>query len=652
MKGHLAASSSRISIFIIILLALTGCDNYSLKKYINQKWPPVSLEQQRAEAITNFSENLGLVTYPTLGFSLNLNSISSLLLNEELQKDGIVDINLSSDHQLLEVFVKFDVNAADISDETIIDNLQPKIKGDITFYAGVTNSFNQEDNNIDFRILPYLHHVNVESIQIKEKYEVGKNGELLFAILNDYSDNISGELSRLKIMEFNIPASYTKPVMLSDALKNQKVGEGVKVNFTDKPINPPFKLTNIITLINNNKISGMIELYDESLYELESPIVEPVAEKADYPALVSRYNDIESKVFSGINQEHSGWFGVRKDLISHLLSNSLNQAQLCVSVDASTRNQSKQKIDLPDGSGINCTPTRDCRQTRNCQYDPNVDRRNCRACILRNPFGGCSIRGNDPLCEIAKATQNELYKADAAAKKLNCERIKETKRLACEAEKATEKGLCETKKAALDLIGNTGNFANVESDIKMNGNANLCIENTTIDANFSSINSSIRASGKVRVNVGFKFVPLEIVGLLTCPFPWTEDYGATATVLEQSIPFNANISLSTDNGKAIYSYAVSPLSIEAELSPTPAELIIKVLESTNMNMACPVTGVARTVTVPLRPFIPLFPETHTFKSKEVVDSGEIELPELSVSGRKLIQEFTITEEVIFYSLKE
>lgn len=77
---------------------------------------------------------------------------------------------------------------------------------------------------------------------------------------------------------------------------------------------------------------------------------------------------------------------------------------------------------------IDCTPTRDCSLQSH-------DERNCSACILRNPFGGCLVRGNDPACEAAKASQNQIYLAQKAA---------------CEAQKAAEKASCEAAKAAVE----------------------------------------------------------------------------------------------------------------------------------------------------------------------------------------------------------
>lgn len=110
---------------------------------------------------------------------------------------------------------------------------------------------------------------------------------------------------------------------------------------------------------------------------------------------------------------------------------------------------------------IDCTPTRDCTfssvdctPTRDCgNLELQRDTRDCSACVLRNIFtGGCSIRGNDPVCEVSKATQNALYDADYAARKLDCERIKAQDKAFCEADKAARKLDCERIKAQDKLV--------------------------------------------------------------------------------------------------------------------------------------------------------------------------------------------------------
>ncbi len=97
-----------------------------------------------------------------------------------------------------------------------------------------------------------------------------------------------------------------------------------------------------------------------------------------------------------------------------------------------------------DTLNVNCSSSRDCTQTRDCSFPVKKDTRNCSACLVKDPISGkCLTRGNDPVCEVAKATQNNAYQAEIAAKKIDCERIKAQQKLVCEAEKAREEQICE-----------------------------------------------------------------------------------------------------------------------------------------------------------------------------------------------------------------
>jgi hypothetical protein len=132
------------------------------------------------------------------------------------------------------------------------------------------------------------------------------------------------------------------------------------------------------------------------------------------------------------------------------------------------------------------------QDTRDCSH-PRDDTRDCGgACILPNIFtGGCSQRGNDPICEAAKGTQNAGYRAARAScevqkvaqnvaysaaklecetrktarnglyakEKFDCEASKGTQnafyaseKLACETGKTTAKMACETDKASAHLL--------------------------------------------------------------------------------------------------------------------------------------------------------------------------------------------------------
>jgi hypothetical protein len=62
---------------------------------------------------------------------------------------------------------------------------------------------------------------------------------------------------------------------------------------------------------------------------------------------------------------------------------------------------------------IDCRPTLDCTPQRDCS-----------ACLAKNPFGGCIVRGNDPTCEAAKSSQKVACEVQKAQMKASCEAAK------------------------------------------------------------------------------------------------------------------------------------------------------------------------------------------------------------------------------------
>jgi hypothetical protein len=115
-----------------------------------------------------------------------------------------------------------------------------------------------------------------------------------------------------------------------------------------------------------------------------------------------------------------------KVLVMNIMSNTVIIAALFL-IAAAHAQQPPGEGPCPSPDILDCTPKQECGQPKNT--------RDCNVCLLRNPFGGgCSIRGNDPACEAAKASENGLYEAQ---------------KIQCEAQKSAQKLSCETTKAAL-----------------------------------------------------------------------------------------------------------------------------------------------------------------------------------------------------------
>jgi hypothetical protein len=180
---------------------------------------------------------------------------------------------------------------------------------------------------------------------------------------------------------------------------------------------------------------------------------------------------------------------------------------------------------LPHASAIDCTPKDNCDATRRC--DQPHDERDCKT----------GLGFNDPVCELAKASQNTIY----AEEKGRCEAQKASEKLICEGRKATKKGLCETEKGIVDAISRTGNFANLEGSVGGPAALKVCLSSVNFTQDLSSISLAMAVSGTAELATHIKFIPLDIVGHLTCQFPWAEDRTLRASVPEQQRPLTTRL---------------------------------------------------------------------------------------------------------------
>ncbi|MFT3802526.1 MAG: hypothetical protein QM766_15065 [Burkholderiaceae bacterium] len=348
------------------------------------------------------------------------------------------------------------------------------------------------------------------------------------------------------------------------------------------------------------------------------------------------------------------WVAVKRDVVALTMNRVTSQAQLCVKASVSVPNQhTSTKIKLPNGLGINCSSDRVCKSDRQCSFNANRDTRDCSACLLRAPrvcaFGGCvggqcTLRGNDPFCEAAKAAQNVIYDADANLRKADCDRLRETENATCEVEKAGEKLLCEAKKEALNRLAATGNFANLDVDSRFaTDNLQVCLRDFNMSLALDRVQFALEVQGEAKADVDVKFVPLDIVGHLTCQFPWSQSKNFTASLRESRVGIASNIQLATDNGDARANFAVDNIDVKAKLNPGPTEFL---LSSPELLLKCPVlAGIAPTV-VALTPFVPQLNGEVDYTLKDQKASVKLAIPKLAVGDVAMVVKIVPTKEAI------
>ena len=118
---------------------------------------------------------------------------------------------------------------------------------------------------------------------------------------------------------------------------------------------------------------------------------------------------------------------------------------------------------------------------RNCSISANHDERGCGRWW-----------GNDPICEFQKAAQNKIYEADAALRKVDCERLKVQDKASCELEMEGEKKLCELGKGVISAIHQSGNFANLDLDANARSEGlNVCLRQLRLDSELKNLNLAV-----------------------------------------------------------------------------------------------------------------------------------------------------------------
>jgi len=642
---------------LVALLLLGGCGD-SLTKSVNEKFPPITVDEQRQSAISSSAQALAKLATPNIGVGVAMSDATTALFTDQIKKQGVVKLGLRGDEQLLHVTINFarQFTKDDAGDNQAViaalGTMKPRIEGTVTLYAGVTGAIAQAGASgpeLELRLLPALSSVHVEKIELADKVDVTLVGTALAAVLNRFKDNISGELTRSPLTRVTVPALSSKPFNPSETFSINDAGGKTTIEVTSKPIVVPFKVDGIAWLIAEDHLASLVQLSPISV----QAAAQMIEVKPTFGAIKDRVDEIVEQVFEVPSPEKT-WVAVKKDVVALAMNSLTSQAQLCVKAVVSAPNQhTSTKITLPNGLGISCSSDRVCKSDRQCSFNASRDTRDCSACLLRAPrvcaFGGCvggqcTLQGNDPLCEVAKAAQNVIYDTDANLRKADCDRLRETENAACEVEKAGEKLLCEAKKEALNRLAATGNFANLDVDSRFaTDNLQVCLRDFNMSPALDRVQFALEVQGEAKADVNVKFVPLDIVGHLTCQFPWSQSKTFSASLRESRVGIASSLQLVTDTGDARVNFAVDNIDVKAKLKPGPTEYL---LGSPDLLLKCPVlAGLAPTV-VALTPFVPQLRGEIDYTLKDQKASVKLAIPLQSVGEVAMIVKVISTRDAI------
>lgn len=630
------------ALLFCIVLFISGCGK-SLTTEINNRFPPVTVDQQRQSAIDTNATALDALLTPNLAIGLKFSDLNEFILSDDLKKSGVKKVQITGDQELMKIELSFDRQFDGSEGEkspdlvSLLKSLKPSVSGSAVFYAGITGAVTTvhdgEIPNLDLRVLPVVSTIKVDKLTLAEKFDETKITDVLVSILNSYKDNLSGELTRNPATSVSVPALSNKPYDMSGPIQIKGTGlRGVAV-VSMHPVTAPFKLDGVAWLIASNNLTALIQLTPVS----QSRPVSSQKIGHTYSEIEKRMAQVVSTDFQVANADSQTWVAVKKDVISYAANVLSAQAGACVTASIGGQAQHvSQKIPMPNGAGIDCSKPTSCDAPLHCTFDANHDTRDCHHWY-----------GNDPICEAAKALQNAAYNTDANVRKANCDATNAAAVAGCQTRVAGEIALCQTKKQALDALGHTGNFANLDVDARVaTNNMNVCLRDFTLSPDLNHLQFALNVEGSASAHVDLKFVPLD-AGHIVCAADWSKSQDFIATLRENRINISASSVVVTDTNGTHADFTVDKLDVKAKMSPGLTEFL---LTSPDLLIKCPLLAYTAPTLVALTPFIPALEGDVDYSLPEQKASFQLPMTSQKVAGHDVAITVAQTKPAIVLSV--
>ncbi|MBL4941866.1 MAG: hypothetical protein JKY81_09405 [Colwellia sp.] len=597
-------------LLFLFTIGLSGCFQKTIKELVDNKFPPVDASQYREKAISTSAASLEVMESPDVAAVLRLDDIRKTLEETDiLKKANVKNVRIKGDNQLLLADVQIDgiftssmFPNMDVESASFLDYLKPNLVGVLKIGASITSAVavaSGTDLSLEFQLLPLFREIRIEELTVTEGVELAKSADFIAGIINNFADNISGELSRAKFAKLTVPASPVESFETStDDSKTLDDGSKIDVSQTGQQVSSPVFVKAIAFKINSKDISVLVDLAPNGETVSTPAVSGPVQEFSIFEAIFDRRL---GELVATSERPDATWAALSKSSLSHLINTSFQQANLCIDVEATVpRQEFSEKVDIPDENTVDCTATRNCTPTRDCSFS-GIECKQTRDCSGGHiDCGGYEwYQAPDKIrcevekkawkvdCERIKSQNKGFCEVNKKAKSIDCERLKSQEKGICEIEKTGEKLLCETGKEALKRLSRTGNIANVDGFAQAKGRLSICAHKVVFDPKLANLKMTLGIEGQADVRVGVKWVPLDILGHLMCPFQWSEHKDLKVTVPSQNFDVRSAVKYIPKEESFWITVEVDTSDLEVELRPNPRDLILK---SYNMKLACPLIG--------------------------------------------------------------
>lgn len=349
---------------------------------------------------------------------------------------------------------------------------------------------------------------------------------LLQGILDRVLANVNGAIQPTRIPVAVAPFAPIDPKSLNSV---EMIVEGTPLSL------PRPRLANAVFLIDGLGLRVLVDLAlpgDSDQEEADLPSASgPGTRNADegFAMLKKRFGEAESASFGA--PQHDPELAARVALTRRVVARAFNLAasKLDWKVSLQPKLQSEnfdsevRLFKVPDAQS--CTQKTDNRDCSPHSCTRSHDQRDCSVCLIPRiwPGRGCAQRGNNPICEAAKAAQNVIYDGQHAACELDAARLKGI----CEAAKAGQNVLYAGETAACqagntfvrELADLTGRVGRVSGKLDAKAEGAIVVQQLGATESFDAVTASTRVEANADISARMSFVQSDLVGHLLCQFP-------------------------------------------------------------------------------------------------------------------------------------
>lgn len=360
---------------------------------------------------------------------------------------------------------------------------------------------------------------------------------------------------------------------------------------------PQPRLANAVFLIDPSGLRALVDLAlpDDAAQEEPTPGSTTPAPTTGvdqlFAVLKTRFGEAEAASFGAA--QHDPQLSIRVALTRRLVARAFNlaAANLDWTLHLRPKPQSQsfdseaRLFKVPDPQ--TCTQKTDNRDCTPHTCHRSRDTRDCGICLIWRiwPGKGCAQRGNNPICEAAKAAQNVLYDAQYGGCELDAARLKGT----CEAAKAGQNMLYASETAACqagntlvrELADLTGRVGRVSGTMDAKAGGTIAIRQLGATEAFDAMTVTTRVEAKADISARLSFVQSDLMGHLLCQFPMQgKTLNARASVGPDAIALTGRV-VGTGGKPEII---LSAVNIRFQLRPRPVEALFT--QNPDLNITC------------------------------------------------------------------